>query len=244
MMRASAQMSTQSASCPVDGGASAPRNTRRPAPAGAANPATLGKGPIGRFRLAGPAVSAAVVLLCLGALTTVGACSDGGCTPGEAIACDCPSQAVSVVCGDDGQQPPCLCVGGGKTSGPNGHLDWSKDVAVVLDTLTGLTWQRIASSAKFTWQDAKAHCAALVLAGYDDWQLPHKDELLTLVKTTTTKPAIDTAAFPDTATAPFWTRTLYGPLPDTHAWGIDFEDGGDGYAPFTEPHFARCVRVP
>lgn len=149
-----------------------------------------------------------------------------------------------MVCGDDGQQPPCLCAAGGTASGPGGHLDWSKDPAVVLDSLTGLTWQRKASSDKFTWQDAKAHCAALILAGQDDWQLPHKDELLTLVKKTTTKPAIDATAFPDTEWAPFWTRTLYGPLPDTHAWGIDFEDGGDGYAPFTELHFARCVRTP
>ncbi len=173
---------------------------------------------------------------------SVAACgSDDSCTPGAVVDCKCGGGSkVQVTCADDGTAPPCLC-GSGKTS--SGNLDWSANDAVVVDHLSGLMWQRKIDGQTYTWADAKAYCVDLTLAGYDDWLLPHKDELTTIVVTTTTAPAINTEAFPDTPAEGFWTRTLYGPQSDTSAWGIDFKDGGDGYAVFTESHHARCVRV-
>ncbi len=46
------------------------------------------------------------------------------------------------------------------------------------DSVTGLTWQRTMSEQKVTWQEAKAACASLSLAGREDWRLPSIKELL------------------------------------------------------------------
>lgn len=185
---------------------------------------------------------ALAALAWLGYGFSFGCGSDGACTPGEVVACTCSSGSkVEVVCADDGTAPPCLCGSGTQSSG---KFDWSGNENVVVDTATGLMWQRKLDGQTYTWADAKAYCVDLTLAGYDDWLLPHKDDLLTIVVSSTTAPAIDTEAFPDTPSEGFWTRTLYGPQSDSSAWGIDFKDGGDGYAVFSEHHHARCVRTP
>jgi hypothetical protein len=186
---------------------------------------------------------AAVVRIFVGlGLVAMAACgSDETCKPGAVVDCHCAQGSkVEVVCGDDGVAPPCLCGSGHQRSG---KLDWSANDAVVVDGTTGLMWQRKLDGQAYTWQDAKAYCVDLTLAGYDDWLLPHKDDLLGIVMTTTTAPSIDTIAFPDTPSKPFWTRTLYGPQSDTSAWGVDFKDGGQGYAVFSELHQVRCVRT-
>lgn len=68
---------------------------------------------------------------------------------------------------------------------------------IVVDTLTGLQWQYhdadIADYVDF-WKDALFYCENLVYAGHDDWRLPNKDELMTLVDFTKYAPA---SAFPD-----------------------------------------------
>ncbi|MCB9738449.1 MAG: DUF1566 domain-containing protein [Deltaproteobacteria bacterium] len=185
------------------------------------------------------------LLLC-GGLLTCTACASDACTKGQKVDCDCGGQdATQGTCSDDGT-PICLCGGGGAggTGGStsSGDFDWSKDQGVVTDGKTGWMWQRTIEAKTVTWEGAKQYCADLALAGYDDWQLPHKDDLLGLVLNTTTTPAIDTTAFPGTPAKPFWTRTLYAPRQTTHAWGVDFEDGGEGYAAFEELHHVRCYR--
>jgi hypothetical protein len=64
----------------------------------------------------------------------------------------------------------------------NGTLSDPND-DMVLDTQTGLIWARNANLSNGTknWQDAMTYCDNLVLAGKDDWRLPSKDELVTLL---------------------------------------------------------------
>ena len=52
----------------------------------------------------------------------------------------------------------------------NGH-------EVVIDHVTGLTWQRRDDGIKRTWQEAMDYCENLTLAGYSGWRLPAKKEL-------------------------------------------------------------------
>ncbi|MCO4760489.1 MAG: DUF1566 domain-containing protein [Myxococcales bacterium] len=126
----------------------------------------------------------------------------------------------------------------------SGSFVWEDGGDAVFDSATGLMWQRKVSSTKRKWQDAIDYCDSLVVGAYDDWKLPHKDELESLVLSLTTTPSIDTLAFPQTPAKPFWTRTLYAPNAAHEAFGVDFENGGTGHALKSEPHFVRCVRTP
>lgn len=181
-------------------------------------------------------------LLCTA--VALAACGSDACEPGARVRCDCVGVEEHVTCDGNGDIPPCLCSkGSGAGGGKSGGFSWDGKGLTVTDIKGGLQWQRLPAPDAYTWEPAKAYCDALSLDGFDDWLLPHKDELLTIVLTTTSAPSIDTKAFPSTPAKPFWTRTLYAPLQDTHAWGVDFEDGGEGYAAFVEPHFVRCVRA-
>jgi len=56
----------------------------------------------------------------------------------------------------------------------------------VLDNLTGLEWVKEPSSVsgnseKMVWNDAIDFCKGLSYAGYDDWRLPSRKELMSLV---------------------------------------------------------------
>ena len=52
---------------------------------------------------------------------------------------------------------------------------------IVLDKVTGLIWQRSVSAPSYTWTEAKSYCEGLTLAGYSDWRLPTRIELVSLV---------------------------------------------------------------
>ncbi len=125
----------------------------------------------------------------------------------------------------------------------------------VTDSETGLIWDRC------TWGQVGANCdatgnavnnygasthtwsAALGVAitantasykSHNDWRLPNRTELESLVDITRIDPAIDTSAFPNTVLSWYWSSTLYVPAP-SGAWGVRFDngaarasDGGDG----------------
>jgi len=46
----------------------------------------------------------------------------------------------------------------------------------------GLEWEKIAYNNSRTWEKAIIYCRKLKLGGHDDWRLPTKDELKSLVK--------------------------------------------------------------
>ncbi len=179
------------------------------------------------------------------------ACGAGECAPGESVSCACDGATETVTCKDDGTQPPCVCGGsggagldGGGNMLTSGSLTWPKGAGTVFDSASGLMWQRTPAADKHTWDGAVAYCEDLELETYDDWKLPHRDQLESIVLSLTTTPSIDTTAFPDTPAKPFWTRTLYGPNAAQEAFGVDFENGGTGHALMSEPHYVRCVRTP
>jgi len=94
---------------------------------------------------------------------------------------------------------------------------------ILFDKNTGQLWQRSSVSPR-KWSDALSYCQELVLAGRSDWRLPSVTELATLVDLTRHEPAIDTQAFPDTASTGFWTSTTFTSAPH-QAWVVNFKGG-------------------
>lgn len=130
----------------------------------------------------------------------------------------------------------------------------------VTDTTTSLVWDRCVlgrsgttctgTATTYTWADALAQVSARNTAnhlGYNDWRLPNRTELESLVKLDVQNPAIDTTAFPNTPTNWTWTSTTYMPNP-AGAWIINFANGdayGNGATSAylkTASNFVRLVR--
>jgi hypothetical protein len=123
---------------------------------------------------------------------------------------------------------------------PAGHYVNQGD-GTVLDTKTGLVWQRNLSASTYTWEEAKTYCEDLPLAG-GGWRLPSVFELSSLVdEQRTTAPTIDVTAFPDTPSAGFWSASPYA-LSSGLAWFVSFGFGGASGGVVSNSNRARCVR--
>jgi hypothetical protein len=113
---------------------------------------------------------------------------------------------------------------------------------VVIDRITQLMWQRDVDPLTRTWGAAKQHCACLTLGGYDDWRMPSRIELVSIVDFTKNTPSIDSAAFPATPSEWFWTSTTLA-SDATFAWYIYFDNGFSKFIGAEEfPYRVRCVR--
>jgi hypothetical protein len=112
----------------------------------------------------------------------------------------------------------------------------------VTDNVTGLMWQKAVAAGTYNWAQAKAYCPTLTLAGYHDWRLPTRIELVSLVDFGRSFPAIDTSYFPSTPSDWFWSSSpLAGSSSD--AWGVDFPYGSTySVAVFNSANVVRCVR--
>jgi hypothetical protein len=116
--------------------------------------------------------------------------------------------------------------------------------AAVHDTTTGLIWSAETIGGKrLKHAKAKAACEKLVLAGATDWQLPTRTQLLTLVDDTRHEPAIDTAFFPKTESAWYWTSTPCAWRPGSAAWCVFFSSGHVNFNFRDDECFVRAVRV-
>lgn len=95
----------------------------------------------------------------------------------------------------------------------------------VTDTATGLMWN-IWNRDYLSWELAISYCVNGQWAGYDDWRLPNRNELQSLVDYSHYNPSIDTSFFPamiEFLDSSFWSSTTY---PGTgRAWKVSFIDG-------------------
>src|SRR6478609_10554828 len=64
---------------------------------------------------------------------------------------------------------------------PNAQNFDARPAGVVLDRVTGLVWQQSVDMRQFTFEDAIQHCTELSLDGHDDWRLPSRLELVSIL---------------------------------------------------------------
>jgi hypothetical protein len=113
---------------------------------------------------------------------------------------------------------------------------------VVLDRVTGLTWQRAAGPGTYVWAQAKLYCDNLSYGGQSDWRLPTRIELVSLLDYTKLgQPSIDADAFPETVAGRFWTASESSAYPQSR-WTVDFEGASTSFDEPLASHAARCVR--
>ena len=137
------------------------------------------------------------------------------------------------------------------TRSPNTFID-NKNGTVTFKT-SGLIWQQCAvgqnwtgttcngNAKKMNWGEAMKLTSNF--AGYNDWHLPTKDELMTLVECSddqynqdgscknynlTNKPTINKMAFPNTNSSVFWASSSFVNL-SYYAWGVYFSSGHPYY---------------
>jgi hypothetical protein len=112
---------------------------------------------------------------------------------------------------------------------------------VAVDPVTGLMWQRKAAEEQLDWESAQRYCGCLVLAGYEDWRLPSRIELVSLVDYRRQEPSIDIEAFPETPSTWYWSSS---PVAGESlvAWYLSFMDGNTHEAARDVTYGVRCVR--
>lgn len=97
---------------------------------------------------------------------------------------------------------------------------------------------------RYNWRQAQSYCERLIHAGYTDWRLPTKTELMSIVEeveVTTGIPSINTIWFPHCQPFYYWTSTSYE-YAEGIAWTVGFRVGDAiGYSKANTYH-VRCVR--
>jgi hypothetical protein len=110
------------------------------------------------------------------------------------------------------------------------------------DTSTGLMWQQATAPGTYTWQQALDYVALLNVEeylGYDDWRLPDRNELQSIVDYSRYNLAIDPLF---SALASFyWASTTYADS-TLYAWSVDFSYGVVYNFLKTNYYYVRAVR--
>jgi hypothetical protein len=137
----------------------------------------------------------------------------------------------------------------------------------VTDKKTKLTWQRCpmgmvlddggtpgvlgddrclpAQATTFTWgaalRAAQQVNASGGFAGASDWRVPNRKELLSIVETACTFPALNTQVFPEPPPGQFLSSTTYSSVPHL-VWATDFGTGGETLPNKSDALSVRLVR--
>ena len=104
----------------------------------------------------------------------------------------------------------------------------SMDGETLTDDRTGLVWLKDAGiSPKMKWKDAFKFCDELEAAGYDDWRLPTKAEMMTIVddynEFDNWIPLLTREGFKNFQKE-YWTATPVADNPK-RAWGVSIQGG-------------------
>ncbi|MEO7252673.1 MAG: DUF1566 domain-containing protein, partial [Casimicrobium sp.] len=122
----------------------------------------------------------------------------------------------------------------GATSTPDSDYGINAD-ETVNQLSTGLMWKRCLEGASGVncaatpstdslWNAALTKSVNSRFAGYDDWRIPNRQELESLVNDTCHSPAINTTIFPGSVGVLTWTSTPYAAQAG-RAWMVDFNVG-------------------
>lgn len=90
----------------------------------------------------------------------------------------------------------------------------------------GQTWEGDSCSgyaSKHNWSDAMGLGYSERFASYNNWRLPEKDELTSILEKRCETPMINAKVFPDTPSNWYWTASMPGLEDDSHlAWYVSF----------------------
>jgi hypothetical protein len=93
------------------------------------------------------------------------------------------------------------------------RLQLWNSTAFIVDKRNKLVWEQPFPSKKLKWEPAKQYCAKLEFGGSDNWRLPSKNELDTLVELSKedkiVHPSIDPRYWSSTDPRPSWPRPYY-----------------------------------
>jgi hypothetical protein len=130
---------------------------------------------------------------------------------------------------------------------------WEDGLRMVLDNNTGLIWEVKSpnpddvnyANDKYSWQDAQDVYVKKLNAqkhgGFDDWRIPNKDELRSIVDYGKITPAVDTWYFPDCQNDFYWCSATYEMQP-YFGWVIFFGLGSATASSKTSLRHVRAVR--
>jgi cysteine-rich repeat protein len=163
-------------------------------------------------------------------------CDDGNATTGDGCEANClPSPCTAPwACWPMPNEP-----GVGLPNEASYAIDAMN--GVVVDTVTGLMWEREAAAEASSFEEAKARCDTLSWGGFSDWRLPTRVELVSLTSDARRNPAIDVDAFPDTPPSAAWTVSPVAGLAQ-YSWAVLFNDGYVLNQSNSTLSRSRCVR--
>ena len=122
-----------------------------------------------------------------------------------------------------------------------GIYEENAEKGTVFDHSTNLMWQKNSVSDK-SWKEALAYCENLNYAGYGDWRLPNKNELITLLDYSQTEGPF--SQFPGMTGENLWSstfETFYGG--SQGAYYINTQNGVVTKEAAEIPFSVRCVRT-
>lgn len=127
---------------------------------------------------------------------------------------------------------------------PTCYRDNDKNVVICNEKKLGrLMWQDEKQDFEGTWDEAQEYCKLVSLAGYNDWRLPTRAELLSIADKSRYKPALN-AAFKhiiDSNYPFYWSQTKHAKY-SFDAWSVNFSYGSAGMNSVSYHNFVRCVR--
>jgi len=111
----------------------------------------------------------------------------------------------------------------------------------ITDNISGLMWQKMLSTTKYTWEQGLSYCENLSLAGYSDWRMPNAKELESLNSELKKNPSLDTVYFKNVSVSNYWSSTTtYNQT--TKSWSMNTAYGLISYDDKTIQNYVICVR--
>nr|WP_314887181.1 DUF1566 domain-containing protein [uncultured Campylobacter sp.] len=128
---------------------------------------------------------------------------------------------------------------------PTCYRDNDKNVVICSEKKLGrLMWQDEVRNFQGTWDEAQEYCKLVNLAGYKDWRLPTRAELLSIADKSRYNPALNTAFkyITDSYDPWYWSQTKSADGSSRRAWIVGFGIGDSDWSDVSYRHFVRCVR--
>ena len=117
------------------------------------------------------------------------------------------------------------------------------NIGIVSDSKTNLIWQDGSVIEMLNHQDATDYCENITIADYDNWRLPTKDELLSIVDYGYYDPA-SYEEFVNTYSYRYWSSTtnVTENREKKSAWYVNFSYGQADSFLKSDKNYVRCVR--